>query len=95
MPTSNKTAKMVVHGARAAADEAARTGGGQVSLPLIGRVQLPPPDHLAWYAGVGLLAVLDLVDWPVALIISAGKMLADSRRTATLREFGDALESAG
>lgn len=78
-----------------AAEQAVKTGGVAVVVPFVGTFTLPPPQHLAWYAGVGLLALFDLVDWPVALILAVGKALADNRRNATLRELGDALDEAG
>ena len=38
-----------------------------VRLPLVGTVRVPPPDQLAFYGVLGGLAVLELIDWPVAL----------------------------
>ena len=69
--------------------------GFVVSLPLVGDVTLPPPQHLVWYAGVAALVAVECVEWPVALLLATGKALADNRHSAVLREFGDALEEAG
>jgi hypothetical protein len=81
-------------GARHAAEDAVNAGGYEVRLPVIGRVTLAPPDHLAWYAGVAVLATLELVEWPIALMLAAGKALADNHTNQSLRAFGEALEEA-
>lgn len=57
-------------------------------------LELPPPDHLAFMAGLGVLAALEIIEWPVALAITIGHKLAHSHHGRALREFGDALEEA-
>jgi hypothetical protein len=37
---------------------------------------LPPAERIAYYSGLGLLAALGLVEWPVAVAIGAGTVLA-------------------
>ena len=66
-----------------------------LSLPVMGDVQLPPPHHLIWYGGVAALVALECIEWPVAVVLATGKMLADNRHSAIAREFGEALEEAG
>jgi hypothetical protein len=39
------------------------------------------PAELAYYAGLGLLTVVELIEWPVALVVGAGTALARSGRT--------------
>ncbi|HEY5148904.1 MAG TPA: hypothetical protein VIJ23_03610 [Mycobacterium sp.] len=46
-----------------------------VRLPLVGTVRVPPPDQLAFYGILGGLAVLELIDWPVALAMGLGSAL--------------------
>jgi hypothetical protein len=82
-----------VTGAAAAAATATDFACLNVPLPGVGTVRLPPPHHLAFYLGVGALAALDCIEWPVALLLAVGKALADNRSHASLREFGEALES--
>jgi len=77
---------------RAAAEHAARHNELRVSLPLLGPVTLPPTEELAFLAGVGLLAVVGAVEWPVAVLLGAGHALASRRGNKLLREFGEALE---
>lgn len=44
-----------------------------IRLPVIGKVSVPPPDQFAFYGALGLLAALELIDWPVALAIGVGQ----------------------
>ncbi|QTJ68039.1 hypothetical protein HYG77_22285 [Rhodococcus sp. ZPP] len=63
-----------------------------VNLPIIGRVGIPPPEHLAFYAALGTLAALEIIEWPVAVIIAAGHVLAAEEHHRTGQEIGAALE---
>ncbi|MDV7347828.1 hypothetical protein R4255_30840 [Rhodococcus oxybenzonivorans] len=65
-----------------------------VTLPIVGRVGIPRPEHLAFYAALGTLAALEIIEWPVAVIIAAGHVLAAEEHHRTLHELGDALETA-
>ncbi|MEU9831361.1 hypothetical protein AB0D67_07440 [Streptosporangium sp. NPDC048047] len=78
-----------------------KRGGGpgelqepHVTVPVIGRVTLPPPEHLAFYAVLGVLGALEIIDWPVVLVIGAGHLLAGQRRSRVLRGAGEAAEAA-
>ena len=65
-----------------------------MSLPLLGKVKLPATDELAFLGGVGVLAVVGAIEWPIAAVLVAGHTLACSHRNKVVREFGEALESA-
>ncbi|WP_235490456.1 hypothetical protein, partial [Frankia sp. AvcI1] len=47
--------------------------GGQVR---VGPLSLPSPGRTAYYLGLGTLAVVELIEWPVALAIAAGTYVA-------------------
>ena len=65
-----------------------------VTLPLIGlRIDLPRPERLAWYAGLGLMAAFELVDWELALIIGLGHLIADNAHNRTIAELASGAES--
>ena len=49
---------------------------------------------MAFYGGIAALALLGVVDWPVALVIGIGHVLADDRRHRLLADFGEALGEA-
>lgn len=66
-----------------------------VELPEpIGSVRLPSPQRLAFYGGIAALGVFGIVDWPVALVIGIGHLLADDHHHKILANFGDALAEA-
>jgi hypothetical protein len=65
-----------------------------VKLRGVGEVAVPTADRLAFYAGIGVLAALGLIEWPVAAVIAGGHLLADQHMFSWLREVGEAAESA-
>src|SRR5919197_2228261 len=70
-------------------DEAEHTA---IDLPVLGTLRLPQPEHLAYYGAVGLLAAIEIIDWPVALLIATGHALAHRQHNRTIHELGEALE---
>lgn len=64
------------------------------NLPIVGQVMVPRPDQLAYYAGLAALAAFELIDWPVALVIVAGHILANNHHNRILEELGEAMEEA-
>ncbi|SBT49829.1 hypothetical protein [Micromonospora auratinigra] len=66
----------------------------RVEIPLLGEVAVPPPDKVAYYAGLGLLAALQVIEWPMALVITAGHLLADQHLSGVVKGVGEALETA-
>ena len=63
-----------------------------VNLPVLGKTEIPRPEQLAYYGGLGALAVFELIDWPVALVIAAGHLLASNHHNRILEELGEAIE---
>lgn len=88
------TAKVAnIHAPRAAAERVCANN----CITISGRgwrIELPPKDHLAFLAGLGLLAGIDFISWPVAAAMAVGHELVRSRHSKMLREFGQALEEA-
>ncbi len=56
-----------------------------IRLPLIGPVQVPPPDQLAYIGALGALVALELIDWPLALAMGIGSAVV-SRQLSGLKE---------
>jgi hypothetical protein len=54
--------------------------------------QLPHP-RLAWYAGLALLAALEVVDWPVAIVMMLGHEIAHRAHSQALRNFAEGVEA--
>jgi hypothetical protein len=65
-----------------------------INLPVVGRVRIPRPEHLAYYGALGVLAAVEIIDWPIALAIAAGHVLADQHHNRVAEEIGEALEDA-
>jgi hypothetical protein len=68
--------------------------GFAVNLPVVGRVKIPPPEHLAYYGALGLMAAVELIDWPIALVVAAGHVLAEQHHNRFAEEVGEALQDA-
>lgn len=66
----------------------------KVVLPVLGKVHLPPPQQLAWLGGLATLAVVGVLEWPVAAAIGIGHVLSQQHHVQVLRDFGEALEEA-
>lgn len=73
----------------------AKTTSVHVTLPVVGEVTLPSsPPELVFIAGVGVLAVVGALEWPVAAVVVAGHVLAAGARNRTIQEIGEALQEA-
>jgi hypothetical protein len=62
-------------------------------LPGLGTVELSRPE-LAYVGGIAGLAALGLLEWPIALVIAGGHILAADRSSKTVRDLGQAMEQA-
>ncbi|MBO4273318.1 hypothetical protein [Microbispora triticiradicis] len=51
----------------------------------VARTFLPPPERIMYYGGLGALAVLGILEWPVAAAIGAGTMIAQRARSREQR----------
>lgn len=85
--------KKLMAAQRDASARVARATKYSVDLPIVGRVIVPPPEQLAIYAALGGLAVLELIDWPVALAMGVGSALV-SRHLSDLEAREDELAEA-
>jgi hypothetical protein len=46
-----------------------------VKVPVLGKISVPPPKHLAFYGVLGVLGATEVVPWPVAVGIGVGHAL--------------------
>lgn len=72
-----------------------RSGPPTVSLPLpgLGTIELSRPE-MAYVGGIVALSAFGLLEWPIALVIAGGHVLAADRSSQTVRELGDAMTEA-
>lgn len=75
-----------------AAEVATEKNSVRVPIPLIGTVKLPPPEQLAFVAGIAALAALEVIEWPVGVALAVGHVLATSSHNKVIQDFGKALE---
>ncbi len=55
-------------------------------------LETPPVEHLAFYVGVGALAAAEIIEWPVALVITAGHILTGLANRPALAAVGEAMD---
>ncbi|GLW06427.1 hypothetical protein Misp01_15570 [Microtetraspora sp. NBRC 13810] len=65
-----------------------------VHVPVLGSLAMPEPDRLAFYAVLGALGVLGVVEWPVVLVVGVGHILSDQHFSTALQQAGEAAEAA-
>ncbi len=65
-----------------------------VNVPALGHVQVPRPEQLAFYGALGALAAIEIIDWPVALLLGVGHALMHNEHSRVAQEIGEALEDA-
>ena len=67
-------------------------GGHRVVVAADDRVfETPPLEHLAFYAGLGVLVCVGLVDWPMGLALGVGHVLIGVTNRPGLNALGEAL----
>jgi hypothetical protein len=81
-------------GHRGAVERVRRAQSFTADLPIVGKVRLPRPEQVAFYAALGVLAAVEIVEWPVAAVLAAGHFLVQNQHNAVEREIGQALEEA-
>ena len=65
-----------------------------LNLPVIGHVRMPRADHLAYYGGLAALSAFQLIEWPIALVLGVGHVLANNHQNRISQGLGEALEDA-
>jgi hypothetical protein len=78
-------------------DAVTRVRGAQtftLNLPVVGRVRVPRPEQLAFYGALGALAAVEIIEWPVALVLGVGHALMQNEHSRVVEEVGEALEDA-
>lgn len=72
-----------------------RGGGHRLLFSADGkRLETPPVEHLGFYLTLGIFAAADVIEWPVALALTAGHALSGLTNRPGLRQIGEGLEAA-
>ena len=65
-----------------------------VTVPLVDTtINLPDRAAVAWYAGLGVMAALELVEWPFALAVAGTHFLANHAQRRDVQELVEGLEA--
>ncbi|MER6945795.1 hypothetical protein ABT294_17360 [Nonomuraea sp. NPDC000554] len=66
----------------------------EINLPVLGPVPVPEGNQLVFYTVLGILGALEIVEWPVVLIVGVGHLLSSQHRYRLLQQLGQAAEAA-
>jgi hypothetical protein len=55
-------------------------------------LETPPLEHLVFYAGLGVLVAVNLVELPIAIAVTAGHLLLEFTKRPGLDAFAEVLE---
>ena len=54
--------------------------------------KLPHP-RLGWYAGVAVMAIIEIIEWPLAIVMIVGHEVAHRTHRQALRDFAEGIEA--
>src|SRR5215467_5123615 len=52
-----------------------------------------PHLRLGWYAGLTVMAAIEIIEWPLALMMMLGHEIAHRAHSQALRDFAEGVES--
>ena len=52
-----------------------------------------PHPRLGWYAGVAVLAIVEIIEWPLAIVMMVGHEIAHRTHRQALRDFAEGVEA--
>lgn len=79
---------------RDAVDRVRQARTFSLELPVVGQVSIPRPEQLAFYGALGALAAVEIIEWPVALVLAVGHALMQNEHSRVAQEIGQAMEDA-
>jgi hypothetical protein len=56
-------------------------------------VPLPDREQIPWIVGLLAAAAVELIDWPVAIVIAVGHTVAAQSRNESIRELAEGIEA--
>ncbi len=78
-----------------AAARGSATDGAAARKTPAGGSGLQSSQRFAWYVGLALMAALEVIDWPVAIVIGVGHEIGHRARPRAVRELAGGIEAAG
>ncbi len=87
------TPRRPVEHAVLAAEQAVRRNSLYLRIPVLGELKLPAPEQVAFIGGVTVLAAIGVIEWPVAVLLGIGHVVATQAHRKMVRALGEALEA--
>jgi len=64
-----------------------------MSMPRSRRVPRHPHPRLGWYAGLAVMAAIEIIEWPLAIMMMLGHEVAHRAHSQALRDFAEGVEA--
>ncbi len=65
---------------------------GTLTLPIVHTKM--SPEHLAYFGALGVLAALEVIEWPMVAVIVGGQVIATRAHRRIVREMAAGVEEA-
>jgi len=52
-----------------------------------------PHPRLGWYAGLAVMAAIEIIEWPLAIMMMLGHEIAHRAHSRALRDFAEGVEA--
>jgi len=66
----------------------------RAAVPLSRATRLAQHPRFTWYAGLAVMAALEIIEWPLAILMIAGHEIAHRTHSQELRELAEGVEAA-
>jgi len=63
------------------------------SRPRSRQVTQHPHPRLGWYAGLAVMAAIEIIEWPLAIVMMLGHEIAHRAHSQALRDFAEGVEA--
>jgi hypothetical protein len=71
-----------------------RHNAPSVTLPGTGtKIMLPDRPGLLWYAGVTAMAAVELIEWPIALLVAGTHFIEHHSHSRDIRELTEGIDA--
>jgi hypothetical protein len=58
------------------------------------KINLPDRSGLAWYAGLGVMAAVELIEWPVAVIVAGTHFIQNHAHQRDIQELAEGIQAS-
>ncbi len=70
-----------------------RRGPPSVKLPGTStKINLPDRGGLLWYAGIGVMAAVELVEWPITLLLAGTHFVENHSHSRDMQELAEGID---